>query len=206
MLARFLRELFGPGTITVARAPLGAIDRDAIVAALADLDRIYRAESPGTPPTWSADVSLWAARFLYDACRALAHREIGADDVRAALSPPPPDHPSPTAHYSADLIFRALPDVVRLARGISATDPLSERLLAAAKAWPLSSVGIDVGPVDIGPFIDDRCLRRLYADRVIERHDASRLDDGRVVGEVRALLGAHPPPRELARRLTEITS
>jgi len=61
-----------------------------------------------------------------------------------------------------------------------------------ARAWPLSSVGVaGVSDVDVDPFIDHPSLRRLYADRIVERRDASRLGDPRVRAAVREAIGAH---------------
>jgi hypothetical protein len=100
--------------------------------------------------------------------------------------------PSPEVCYSTDLALRVLPQLLALARGVALDDPLVIGLNTLAHDWPLSSVGVpEVTNVDESPFIDHPTLRRLYADRIIERRDVSRLTDPRVVAAVREALGAH---------------
>ena len=80
-----------------------------------------------------------------------------------------------------------------LARGISEDDPLVVELLKLCRDWPLSSVGArGVGEVDASAILAEPCLRRLYADRVVERGDASRLQDPRVAEAVREGVGGFP--------------
>jgi len=52
-----------------------------------------------------------------------------------------------------------------------------------------------VSGVDVGTFIEDAGLRRLYADRIVAAGDVSRLGDARVDEVLRADLGMH---RDLA--------
>ena len=145
------------------------------------------------------------------ACRFLVYRDVDADamerEFSAAIpgvsgtpgvssspgSASTPDGANPAVHYSVDLTFRFLPDLVKLARIASEQDPLVERLMAWARHWPLSSVGIgaNVGPVEIGPIVNHPCLLALYVDRVIARRDLTRLDDARVRDGVRQALGLY---------------
>jgi hypothetical protein len=202
MLGGFLRQLFEDGVITLA-AGAPEEDEDAVDATLSDAEARHRLNLPGEPPAWDSAVGRWASRLLYDACRALVHREIESEEVARTLSTPPPSHGTPSAHYSADVPFRALPDVLRLARGVSPDDPLTIRLLDVARTWPLSSVGVaHLGPLDITGFIDDLSLRRTYVQRIVHHNDFDRLDDERVRLEVRSLLGAYPSlAPAVARRL-----
>jgi hypothetical protein len=56
---------------------------------------------------------------------------------------------------------------------------------------PLTEVG------DVSPFIEHPSLRRLYADRIIERGDLTRLNDVSAAEAVREALGGYP---EIASR------
>jgi hypothetical protein len=89
--------------------------------------------------------------------------------------------------------------LIKLARGISEEDPLVTGMLALARTFPLSSVGVSgIDNVNIDAFIAHPSLRRLYADRIIERDDVSRLSHPAAREAVREALGAFP---ELAPKL-----
>jgi hypothetical protein len=120
----------------------------------------------------------------------LVFRNRGPEEVQAALAMPGPEPRSPAVVYSVDLALRFLPDVVRLARAAAPDDPLVLRLLLLGRDWPLSSVGVaGVGAVNVESFIQDRCLRALYVDRILNTEDVGRLDDARVREAARAALG-----------------
>lgn len=186
----FVTALLESGRVRVPASPdvLGGLAQ-----AVQELDHLARPELAFDAPALVPAAGEWALLLLYRGCQALVHREIEAGAVRAALSRPCPAPPSPGACYSADLALRFLPDLLRLARGIAEDDPLVEGLRTVARAWPLSSVGAgQLGELDVTPFIDHPSLRRLYADRVIERADLSRPDHPAVREAVRAALGAFP--------------
>ena len=192
----FVQDMLSSGRLRVPRDP--GPPRD-LGGAVRELDRLARPDLPFDPPPLAGSVGEWALLTVYRACQALVHRDIEPDAVRAALAVPCPVPPSPAVCYSADLALRVLPDLIGLARGVARDDPLVAALETLARAWPLSSVGVGgLGPVDVRAFVDDPCLRRLYADRIIERADASRVDHPAVRDAVRAALGAFP---ELAPRL-----
>jgi hypothetical protein len=102
-----------------------------------------------------------------------------------------------------DLAFQFLPELISLARGIAEQDPLVEGLRTLAAAWPLSSVGVRDLPdyLDVTPFIDEPCLRRLYADRIVERKDLLRLNHPAAREAVREALGEH---RYLAKEVAAV--
>ena len=197
----FVQDMLGSGRLRVPRDP--GPPRD-LGRAVRELDRLTRPDLPLDPPPLVPAAGEWALLTVFGACQALVHRDIGPDAVRAALAVPCPVPPSPAACYSADLALRVLPDLIGLARGVARDDPLVGALEALARAWPLSSVGVTgLGDVDVRAFIDDPCLCRLYADRVIDRADLSRTDHPLVREAVRAALGAFP---ELAPRLAGAVS
>lgn len=186
----FVNAIVETGRVTVAA---GSDALDGADDAARELDRLIRPSLAYDPPALSVAAGGWALHRLYAACQALAHRQIGPEAVRGSLAVPCPLPPSGAACYSVDLTFRLLPDLTLLARGVARADPLVAGLESLARAWPLSSVGMaDLGPVDVEPFIAHPSLRRLYADRVIERADLSRLIDPRVREAVREALGAFP--------------
>jgi hypothetical protein len=101
-----------------------------------------------------------------------------------------PSYQAASLHYSVDLIFRFLPDLMRLARSDAENDPLLAYLRQWAVAWPLSSVGIpDVTPASIEPIVNHRCLMNMYRDRIIARKDRSRRGDPRIEEAVAQAVG-----------------
>lgn len=193
MTRTFLQQLFESGQITIAADDADAAASDEICSQLNEIESMHRLESLGSAPPWDPAVGEWAATILFHACRLFAFREIGADETNRLLNVASPAAGTPSACYSADVVLRALPDVIRLSHTLSADDPLTLRLLDLARAWPLSSVGVpELGPVDVGGFIDDPSLRRVYAQRIVQRGDVSRLTHPAVIDDVRAMLGAYP--------------
>ena len=192
-LIRFLNELQENGRVHVNIKPdvsesvLAAFD-----ASLRNYEHMYRLELPGDAPDYIPIVGRWAGLLLYQVSQFLVFREIGAEIVEAALRKPCPMPRSPAVCYSADLMLRFIPDCHSLARGFAQDDPLVGNLRTLAAQWPLSSVGIkELGPLDCGAFIDNRCLRAMYVDRILERKDTSRLSDERTCDAVRSALGAY---------------
>lgn len=187
---QFVEDLMDAGRV---RVPSSAAVPAQLTEAMHALDRIAAPELAFEPPQLVAPAGEWALLVLYRACQALVYRQMEAEDVARELARPCPTPLSPAACYSVDLAFRVLPDILSLARGIAEQDPLVEGLMALARAWPLSSVGIKgVGEVDVAPFIRDASLRRLYVDRIIERGDHSRLNHAGVREAVREAIGAYP--------------
>jgi hypothetical protein len=196
----YLTHLLETGRVHAALNPTdaaGAI-KD-LPAAITLADAAARLELPGAPPALSMPAAVWAGTIFNHACRFLVYREIGGNAVAATMAAPCPLAASPSVAYSVDLTFRYLPDLTALARGIAEDDPLVEGLYALARAWPLSSVGISLPTaVDVSSFIQDRCLRMLYVDRILQRKDQSRLNHPILQQAMKEAIGLHP---ELAGNL-----
>lgn len=193
-LPEFIRSLWSEGRVKVPGIlePLEQNDPE-LSRVLESVDRDARELFPGEAPALSLPAAAWSAHRVHTVCAALAHRDLGVEELKGPLSAPCPAESSPSVCYSVDLTLRYLPDVVRLARAASSNDPLLEPLMAWCREWPLSSVGVaDVGPVDISAFAIHDGLLRLYADRIIERRDRARLGDPLVDGALREAIGAHP--------------
>lgn len=185
----FVQSLADTGRVIVVPVLDPPADLEPAVRLLDDLARADLAfEEPPLVPA----AAQWALTLLYRGCQALVYREIDGAAVRDGLSQACPEKPSPAVHYSVDLAFRFLPDLLKLSRGIAREDPLVEGLLALARQWPLSSVGAgEIGPAEIDSFFPDPCLRSLYIDRIIARQDHSRLDHPGVRLAIREALGAY---------------
>ncbi len=207
-VARFVESLFNEGRVRVGESigrdgqlhPPGADDLEETRSVLETFERSYRADLPGNPPAVSEKAMLWGAVTTFYVSSFLAHRDASEEVIRKTLSDPCPEANSPSVCYSVDLTLRFLPDLVRLARAASPSDPLIDVLTSLARQWPLSSVGIaGADPVDLTSVLNDDCLLQLYADRIIATKDRSRLHEPRVRDKIRTSIGLHS---ELAPELS----
>jgi hypothetical protein len=190
----FLHDLIERGHVRVPLAAEAADSADDVVAAIRSLDADARTNLAGEAPPLSPAAAMWALGIIESACRFLVYREFDADDIAADLSKPCPDSASPSVHYSVDLFFRYLPDVIRLARGAGQSDPLIDQLIAIARQWPLSSIGVSGVEIEertLRSILTHPSLRQLYADRIIEQRDVGRLGSTTARDAVRASLGAY---------------
>jgi hypothetical protein len=201
-LASFIKALANDGRIVVSPDPIGSPD-EAALAALVELNERAEFELAGEGPVFSSETGLWAASLLYQICQFIVCREIGEGQMAAAFAREHPNSRGPEADWSADLVFRHLPALFRLAQQLSNGDPLIEELKRLAAAWPLSSVGIPgLGELKLGTFVEHPALARLYADRIVATADTSRLGDPRVDELLRTDIGIHQQlAPEVASRL-----
>ena len=189
----FVTGLFETGTVLLEGRDVPADTafetcRDLFV----DLDEHTRLNLAFEPPAPILEVTRWACARLYCACLFLVHRDADAGEVREALSVPCPGGGEPAAvAYSADLLLRYLPDVHALAGGLSPEDPLVDALESLGRQWPLSSVGMKGrdDEIDLSIFVENRSLRQLYVDRILERGDGSRATDPVVQEWIRQSVG-----------------
>ncbi len=205
-LSQFLERLFEEGRVVVsATEPVQADELRTAETTLSALEAVYRLDLPGEAPPLAPVAARWAAVSLFHACQFVAYRNTGEETIAAALGhsagfqpletdtskmPVPPAAEAASLHYSVDLTFRFLPDLLRLARSDAEHDPLLGYIRQWANAWPLSSVGIpDATPGSIEPIVHHPCLLNMYCDRIIARNDRSRLGDPRVDAVVDQAVG-----------------
>jgi hypothetical protein len=188
----FFTGLFESGRVLVATEALPELDPE-VDPILVSAEKVAAENFAGTAPEFSLPTARWAALLFYRACHSVVCRDIDANTVRHLLQEKCPEAHSPQTDYSADLVFQYLPDVIGMTRAIASGDPVLEQLLALARQWPLSTVGVlDVRPVNVHAFISHPGLRQLYADRIIARRDLARLGEPLVDIAVREALGGFP--------------
>ncbi len=190
-LSQFLGRLFEDSRVDVSSPePVSADELRAADSTLVDLEAVYRLDLPGEAPQLARDAARWAAVSLFHACQFVAFRSAGEEMIAAAFGSPVPTAEAASLHYSVDLTFRFLPDLVRLARSDAENDPLLGYLHQWAVAWPLSSVGMpDVAPIAIEPIVRHPCLMNIYCDRVLARNDRSRRGDPRIEEAIAQAVG-----------------
>jgi MoxR-vWA-beta-propeller ternary system domain bpX4 len=203
-LASFLQALAHDGRIVVSPQPIAAPDETALSVVL-ELNHRAQSELAGEGPGFSSEAALWAANLLYQICQFIVCRDIGESQIAAAFANECPAARGPETDWSADLLFRHLPALIRLAQQLSNGDPLVQELNKIAATWPLSSVGVpELADLNLDTFIAQPAVARLYADRIVAVGDTSRLGDSRVDDLLRADIGIHRDlAPEIAKRLFE---
>jgi hypothetical protein len=197
-LPEFLNQLFEQGRVVVGEPTSASRDAElrAADAILADWERHVRDEFPGQAPSLVLPAARWAAVMLYRGCQLAVWRQHTVEKVLSLPAPAAPEpgsqQPAASIHYSVDLAFRFLPDLERWARRRSPQDPLIEQTRRWGESWPLSSVGMqDVVPRHVDVLTEHPGLLRYYADRIIARRDAARLEDPQVLAAVHQAIGIH---------------
>jgi hypothetical protein len=204
-LSAFFRGLTDEGVSMVSpRVAVPRVDAEA-AARLQALSTNLAQDLPGDSPEFRTDAALWAVKIFYQVSRFVACRDLGEPEIVKALAEPCPEPRNPGTDWSVDLSFRLLPEIFRTARHLANADPLVRELRTLAAQWPLSSVGIpDLPALNIESFISHPALRQLYADRILETSDVSRVNDPRVLETIRETLGAHPELHPvMARHLSD---
>ena len=168
---------------------------------LANFEGQWRTQLAGEAPTFDSGAASWASQSFYRACQRLMNHELNDETDHHKFPDLDFDTAVPRSHYSVDIVFRFLPDLLKFVKAREETDPLLVRIADWCSQWPLSSVGManldDAMDVDITGFAGDPTLMQLYADRIIRHVDLSRIDHPKVRTAVDASIGEHP---ELARR------
>lgn len=191
-LGTFLRALFADGSVTVLPVQAPVDEGDAALV-IAEFEAAWRLEIPGEPPEFSPEVALWAAHVVHRLCQLLVQRDVGAEEAAKLLALLCPLPMTSSAAYSADLVFRFLPEIDASCRRMFPGDPLLEEVRRIGADWPLSSVGIaGVSSSNLEIVSSHPTLLRLYVDRVLAAGDTSRLNDPLVVSQVWQALGAFP--------------
>jgi hypothetical protein len=164
----FLTQLLDEGKI-VFRSAKPPQDRptERDVATIADAFATSARSVAGPPLAFDAPTACEAAELVRQASWALVNREERVADLRRRLRMTTAAT-TPAQHLSADLLLRYLPQIVRRARALDATDPLIEILGDLLRRWPLSGVLSDVeeGPLVAAEFGGHPGLLLLYAERL----------------------------------------
>lgn len=193
LLTGFLQDLLATGDLTLTSQPNSFEAADLHTAE--GLLRSYHAEDakemPHTAPVFDAPAALWSAAYLYQAVKLALVRELDETVVHEQLRDFPGDI-TPAAIYSADLTFRHLPDLLRLAKGLAPGDALVLRLQATARQWPFSFVGTEFNEAEADTAVlVHPALRQAYVDRIIQAQDRARASQKHLAPLVHEALGSH---------------
>jgi hypothetical protein len=192
-LDTFLTDLFEHGRVAVAPpSPTSNEELHAAERVLKEREEICRAELPADMPALSVAPALSAARQFQLACQIAMFRDLGEDAVAKLAKSEIEGWDQPAVHYSVDITFCFLPDLLNIARSAASDDPLVAVLTQWCRRWPLSSVGVkDVGEVEVEPILQSASLTQIYVDRILARDDVGRLSSLPVASAVRRSLGLY---------------
>ena len=190
-----MEQLFVDGTVRVSGAALASHEEiEAAADWILEVEPQIREHRPLTPPGVDRSALKGAIRHFHGAAQLAVFRQLGPEEVAKRLGDDfVGESDAAGAMYSVDLVFRFLPDLVRIVKGMNPEDPLLAQLRKWVERWPLSSVGIPGLAVSgLEPLLANRCLSMMYVDRIIEADAVDRLHYPRVQELVRGAIGAYP--------------
>ncbi len=173
-------------------------------------EQIWRMQCPGDAPQFSVEVADGAAQVALAISQAIVYRETEIEEtmrviVGAGFALDGLIDECPSAHYSVDLVFRFLPQLLERAERVSVDDPLADLIIRLLRRWPLSSVGVQrIQLTEVPSPLRHPSLWRMYIDRIIQRRDVSRLVCREVSDAVAAAAGPFDLlPKEFQTRETQ---
>jgi hypothetical protein len=192
-LAAFIQSLLKEGRVTI-EGQLISFEKDDLQAAGETLKKYYEediVEMHGTAPDFSEQAAIWAAQYFYHAVQLTMLRDADEGTIEATLNSFE-GNIGPAEIYSVDLMFRYLPALFNLAKGLSPADVLVTSLEKTAADWPFSSVGIGINNFSNNKNVfSNSSLTYAYTDRIIKHKDLKRAADPAVAEYIREALGAH---------------
>ena len=198
---RLIEHLFVDGVVRVeGDEPAREDEIDAAADWAKEAELAIREHQLLGPPVVDRTALKWAIRQFFAAAQLAVFRQLGPDEVATRLGHDfVAEGDAAAVIYSVDLVYRFLPDLVRIVKGMNPDDPLLAQLRTWGERWPLSSVGIPgLSVSSIEPILANRCLSMMYVDRIIEAEAVDRLNHPQLQELVRGAIGAYP---ELSPRL-----
>ncbi|RYY53840.1 MAG: hypothetical protein EOO09_16575 [Chitinophagaceae bacterium] len=191
-LVEFTSGLLETGEVTVP-AVLVEISADDLAETGRLLERFYLEDSlelAGTAPSLNIEASIRAAQYVFYAAHLIINRDAGEEEVRKRLVTPDATQ-TPSAMYSVDLVFRHLPALLNLAKGLAPSDILVTLIRDELKSWPLSAVGAGIAGDTNDTLLQHGSLRTLYTDRIIFYKEKT-MASGPVLEQIKAVTGEYP--------------
>ncbi len=137
-------------------------------------------EMPLAPPAFDKNAAIWAAKYFYNALQLTVLRNETETSIYEKLNPYN-EVISTSSIYSIDLIFRYLPDLIKLVKGLAPSDILVKILTETASDWPFSSVGVELNSIrNEGLIFTESSLKITYIDRIIYAKDSKRIIDNQL--------------------------
>lgn len=190
----FLESLFDNGRVKVITPEeIQTDDRNAAEKLLLQSEAIWRLDQPMGLPEFNVSAGMWSAELLFRSAQFQVFRDVNPEAIQSAFKLAGPDVESPSSHYSVDLCFRYLGDVLRMSNLASSDDPLNDEISQLLSHWPLSAIGVKgVEPPVRGAAFKHQGLWRMFIDRVIAKGDARLMADPQIQQSIEVAVGAFP--------------
>ncbi len=193
-LALFINDLLENGHVTVSGKPIHFEEDDRLESAIL-LKNYYnedRLEMPLTPPDFSEEAALWGAAYCYNSLQMMMMRTAEEDMIGSYLKGFEGAY-NASAIYSADLILRYLPDLLKTAKGLAPADSLVDYITQTASQWPFSIANEQVNHDEarIEMILNDASLRIAYADRIIKSKNKKLAEKDKIKEIINEALGNH---------------
>ena len=198
-LNRFIHSLWESGRVQVDRE-LDISQKELLdsLPLLQNYEKNARLDLPEGLPSFNESTALSALKLLYNICQFTVNRDFSEELMLKTLNEVRFSEPeTPETAWSADLLFRHLPSIYKLASRLSKNDPLCLKMTELGVSFPLSSVGMETENVRDGFLMNCQPLKIMYLNRIIERQAEDRMNE-KILKAVEEKLGGH---RELCTML-----
>jgi len=191
-LTPFFTGLFTTGKVVV-EGRLSVFSTNDEQAVINLLQKIYEQdiqEMPGTAPVFYPEAALWAASYFYNAVQFTVIRDLEADEMKTYLAPFK-NEKTHAAIYSADLVLRHMPILLKLAKGLAPADVLLSVLQQTMVEWPFSAAGLLNDKMDFQSIFLHPSLKAAFIDRIIRQKDGMGTKLPLLINGIREALGKH---------------
>jgi hypothetical protein len=192
-LTNFIRQLVNEGTVPVQDLIADFPEADEVETSKL-LHKFYQEdilEMPLKAPGFDEAAALWATKYFYTAVQLTVLRDVEETAIHEKLKPYEGDI-SAAAMYSADLVFRHLPSLLRLAKGLAPADVLVTAIIKTLENWPYSAAGVQLEEIKNEAIIfSDASLKISYLDRLIQAGDRSKIENAGLQEAIFSVAGAH---------------
>ena len=170
----FSEQLFTHGVLTAERWSSNHPDHlSAVQEQIRRADQLARLDAPGQAPELDLAAAQWALSLLAWSVSLLVDRANVDTHLPLELTSSEPAGDLACHHWSVDLAFRYLGEVLLRAKSAASEDALVTELVNICSRWPLSIVGTHVpwNAERAQVLMEQPSLRRILLDRIIARSD-----------------------------------
>jgi hypothetical protein len=193
ILSSFINDLLTSGNIIIQGAIVDfAIDDEK--QALILLKQYYNEdmlEMPLEAPAFNGSAALWSAKYFYNAIQFTLLRNELEEKINERLNRFEGEINASTI-FSVDLMFRYLPSLFELTKGLAPSDVLVKILQQTASEWPFSSIGMEMEAVKNEAIVlENVSLKIMYIDRLMSKKDERRIIKNELQHHINISAGLH---------------
>jgi MoxR-vWA-beta-propeller ternary system domain bpX4 len=193
ILSSFINDLLTSGNIIIQGAIVDfAIDDEK--QALILLKQYYNEdmlEMPLEAPAFNGSAALWSAKYFYNAIQFTLLRNELEEKINERLKRFEGEINASTI-FSVDLMFRYLPSLFELTKGLAPSDVLVKILQQTASEWPFSSIGMEMEAVKNEAIVlENVSLKIMYIDRLMSKKDERRIIKNELQHHINISAGLH---------------